>query len=241
MRAEQWGVIVAIAGGCDVTTLVDKMGSGELAGCRSIKELSEAGLVELVEAAPSVEFVESTPSLNGLSAFADLSDFADSEDPVSVDDHSSSIEPPEKVNFFDGQAASEQAEPVVGPPEGDGRVAMVPNALEGITDFDSLVTLPARARRKSDSGPIEAAPVTAKAPRRTLSSAVGDHAGAGKKSAADPDAELPDGSGLPEAQALARQLATMNDAAPESGVDEADADEPLNRGLLLKFLSSVRN
>jgi hypothetical protein len=57
-----------------------------------------------------------------------------------------------------------------------------------------------------------------------------------------------------EAQALARQLASLSDEPGEverptdvavDGLDiegvETDEDEPLNRGLLLKFLSSVRN
>jgi hypothetical protein len=77
-------------------------------------------------------------------------------------------------------------------------------------------------------------------PGPTLSSIAGEPA--------DPVAE----GQLPEAQALARQLGTLGDDPPPAaghpvstsaeGIDgDVDGDEPLNRGLLLKFLSSVRN
>jgi hypothetical protein len=258
MRAEQWSVIVAIAGGCDVASLIDSMGHGELAGCRSIKELNEAGLVELLEAAPGGQRASAfaaAPSMADGPNMVGL-DELDTEEPSSPLFESAHLDTEAtSVSFFDDRVVGLHDD---GPDQSDeaGRRAAIDateaDPLGSVTDFDSLVTLPSRARRKSDDGLASARPGTVPEPRRTLSSVLGD-----QDEPQDGSGELDaSGAGLPEAQALARQLATMSGGATpavhgpgsssvtttgEATAEEADGDEPLNRGLLLKFLSSVRN
>lgn len=208
MRAEQWRLVVAIGGGCDVGSLVERIGHGELAGCRAIKELAEAGLVTVGahQAARTADAVD-----DGSSAPVDFA----AADPAGID-----WQPP--VTYDDPPSARDQA-----PAE---MVETDP------ADLDGLVSLPTRAKRKTASRatPKEAAPMGT-----TLDEIA---------------ASAPRGSRMGEAQALARQLASLSDEPGEverptdvavDGLDiegvETDEDEPLNRGLLLKFLSSVRN
>jgi hypothetical protein len=45
LTAEQWRVVVAVGGGESVAAVVDRLGAGELGGCRAVKDMVEAGLV----------------------------------------------------------------------------------------------------------------------------------------------------------------------------------------------------
>ncbi|HEY2428848.1 MAG TPA: DUF4388 domain-containing protein, partial [Acidimicrobiales bacterium] len=47
LRGDQWSLVVAIGSGCTVDAVVTRLGGGELAGCRAVKELVEAGLVSI--------------------------------------------------------------------------------------------------------------------------------------------------------------------------------------------------
>jgi hypothetical protein len=168
----------------------------------------------------------------------------------------------------DDMIAAAQAEATVAPAEvapPAPPVEVTPPApsrprLEDITDFDSLITLPERPGRRA---PAPAAPTAPPArgstfgrPQRTLGSLLND--------GDQPTAPENGRTRLSEAQAQARREANLLDEAARSADDDAmagspsyapttdesgpgadgeaiESDEPLNRGLLLKFLSSVRN
>jgi hypothetical protein len=53
MRADQWRLIVAIAGRASVGEVVARLGLDELPACRGLKEVVEAGLVTVLPAYPS--------------------------------------------------------------------------------------------------------------------------------------------------------------------------------------------
>jgi hypothetical protein len=295
MRAEQWRLIVAVGGGCNVNTIVDHLGGSELTGCRAVKELVEAGLVQIAQTAPVLAgpFVEpSGPSGPELSVVAPVdeserfgSDHGAAFGAAFGADHASLGDDPPTVEWLSPQqgepssdagdeiskavaaAAAEAVASVVGAAtevhETDASALPAGQTLE---DFDSLVTLPPRAR-KSRAGATDAKEadlIEAKGPKsdrgfsekRTLGSFL------------DEKASRDNADSMSEAQALTRQLASLGDepgdaeavvseaseagaVASAPGQPGADAshvpgaegadDEPLNRGLLLKFLSSVRN
>jgi hypothetical protein len=54
LRADQWRVVVAVAGGQSVAAAVGHLGLGELPGCRAIKEVVDAGLITVRAGGPSV-------------------------------------------------------------------------------------------------------------------------------------------------------------------------------------------
>jgi len=285
MRAEQWRLIVAIGGGCEVSSLVDHLGQGELLGCRSIKELAEAGLLD-VSTEPMPDTSLGTSS-NGAQTEVPAADFDDSTSGFDTPDPP--IEASGRPDFFGSHSAgsddaggsadsfasdvgSEATESVsaasdggfgssgsgfgsnrsVADDRGDvfGSSALHAAADEAalhaqpqplpeddvmrtITDFDSLVTVPSRAKR--GGAPFSTPTDDPGDPRPALSSLGGQRADAAG------DGPLP--------EPLARQLDALGvgpppAVAPASAADEGedgDGDEPLNRGLLLKFLSSVRN
>lgn len=112
-------------------------------------------------------------------------------------------------------------------------------APDGELDVDSLVQFTRRGRRASHAGSGAAAGEAAEEP----APAVVDELSALAADDADGDGAAP-----PAAHALARQLAQATMAA--DGIDGTGGDEeelfdengePINRSLLLKFLSSVRN
>lgn len=119
-------------------------------------------------------------------------------------------------------AVSEQAEDDATPtvesqlPSVEGEAPPWRSELAEIPDLDALVTIPPRRRRRTElTEPAEPAEPAADAPVADAQPEVAEVAPAPVATAA----ELPEGM----------------------GDDLEDGDEPLNRGLLLKFLSSVRN
>jgi hypothetical protein len=297
MRAEQWRLIVAVGGGCNVNSIVDHLGGSELTGCRAVKELVEAGLVQIAQTAPVLAgpFVQpSGPSGPELSVVApvDESEMFGSDDGAAFgaafgDDHASLGDDPPTVEWLRPQQgesssaadAGDEISKAVAAAAAEAVASVVAAATEAheadasalpagqtLEDFDSLVTLPPRAR-KSRAGATDAKEadlIEAEASKsergfsekRTLGSFL------------DEKASRDNADSMSEAQGLTRQLASLSDApgdaeavvseATEAGAvgtapgqPGADAsqvpgaegadDEPLNRGLLLKFLSSVRN
>ena len=302
MRAEQWRLIVAVGGGCRVDAIVDHLGGSELGGCRAVKELIEAGLVQLAEGSPAAAdmSVESAGPALSLVGGTDSFGFADDGDRFASAHETQTSDDTSLVSFGDerqggGWLSSRVADPVTEFDSGDeiskavaaaaaeaiasvgqtpvdhaGSDAAALPAGQTLEDFDSLVTLPPRAR-KSRAGANDAAKEAAAeaksgkgfVEKRTLGAFLDEKAGRDTAGS------------LSEAQALTGQLASLGDESAEGfdrfdgeagktaevdvaseaaaqpgvepgqveageGADGAD-DEPLNRGLLLKFLSSVRN
>lgn len=269
IRADQWRLIAAIGSGCDVADVVARLSEGELSGCRAVKELADQGLVEiaanlrggLAEVAATVDaFTVINGTVRSMVSGPSGSDQTLDQGP----DHWVDSDGPDALHVVAEAATSAAATAIaaVQPGEGPGGDVFAP-VLETLADFDRLVTLPDRSRKArpargaEDEGDPAAVSGVA---RRGLGARLAESS---RRAAATGDA------GDPEAEPLARHLASLGDedasqdeapdatalapAGPEDSGDErgssaatgadeeADADEPLNRGLLLKFLSSVRN
>jgi hypothetical protein len=121
---------------------------------------------------------------------------------------------------------------------------VVPAATGGDLDVDSLVQFTRRGRRAAHSSGASAG-ASGEAAEEPAPAVVEELSALAE---ADPETVTDDGT-PPAAHALARQLAQASLA--EDGVDGVGGDdeeqlfdengEPINRSLLLKFLSSVRN
>ena len=234
MRGDQWRLVVAIGAGCSVSGAIGHLGLAELPGCRAVKELVEAGLVQLTAHAPSeppsfwgdtpaevtepamvepledLEIVyhgaEDEPSLDDEPVYEPVRDGYAEVDPEPASVRPWASEPPEPVTWTDDQVDAEPPIPAIEP---------------------------------AAAGRVSAAAVAPAAP-------------AAPTSTPDWRAEFGD---LPDLDAVAnlssrRRRADGGEDTPVLGPigstvdaedDPEDGDEPLNRGLLLKFLSSVRN
>jgi uncharacterized protein DUF4388 len=190
LRSDQWRLVVAVAGGRTVDSVLRHLELGELAGCRAVKEMVEAGLLSLRsdQHAP-LATDQWQPTVQEPAAWPE---------PAPAPQAEATWEQPaeEPTPTVESQLAAVDGEAPAWRPE-----------LGEVPDLDALVTIPPRRRRRTE--------VAEETP------------------AAEPEQEATDVE--PAAVATAEELPEGMDGEFEDG------DEPLNRGLLLKFLSSVRN
>jgi len=211
LRDAQWRLVVAVAGHRTVGEVLAALSLGEFDGCKVVKDLVDVGLLA-VDPAPVQEAVP-TPA------------------PV-----------PE----------AQEPEPV------PGREPEAPEPAEvAAADEPALADAPAQARGEEPERPALRGNAKSRRARAAAAAAAEPTAAA----TAEPEAAFDEGDSRAMAQALVRQLASLDDveapkkrakggeaeeAAPEAVQDQPaggaeSEDEPINRGLLLKFLSSVRN
>ena len=200
MRGDQWRLIAAVGGGCEVDAVLARLGLGDLAGCRAVKELVEGGLVALTPEAPRAPALVPEP-VGAAEPVAtadwnrvDAGTWSPDPDEAGVPwlsslSNGATVGPTGAETVVDVAAA----EPTSRPATADTDDPWGPQGwqLEPAGETSALVTFP-----------------SAPAP------------------AATPDATEP----RPTGETAAEEV--------EAG---EEGDEPLNRGLLLKFLSSVRN
>lgn len=126
-------------------------------------------------------------------------------------------------------------------------LASEPAAEDSPDTVDELVSLPARKPRSGASRDSESTGKRRSAKVETPVEAVSEPAGDTVPAASGSEHELDPA----EAEALVRQLAHLTgdeeaaartvEAYEKGELGDGDDDEPINRGLLLKFLSSVRS
>ncbi len=222
---DRWTTIVAIGAGATVRRIGDELCLAELPISRAIKELAEVELVDIADAPPA----GSMPSSNGIAPSG-----------------TRPLAPP-KPEKSAKVAKADAPEPPPAPPAPRAKRAKA--GASDATDPDVFVplNLPGHADAtpsyddRDDGATVEA----------NGSARVGDLAAAfpGLANGSSSD----DGD---DEQELAKQLATLSpraanairaaaeattDEEREAALDAAEGDdEPLNRGLLLKFLSSVK-
>jgi hypothetical protein len=220
---QRWTTIVAIGAGATVRRIGDELCLAELPISRAIKELAEVELVDIADAPPA----GAVPSSNGIAP------------PASRPLAAPKAEKPAKV-------ARVEAAPEPPPPPPAPR-AKRPK--------------PAPAKGPEVFVPLDLPGHGGAAPSyddRTAGAAAPNGSANGDLAASFPDlarrgAAIDD----EDEQELAKQLATLSpraanairaaaeattDEEREAALDEAEGDdEPLNRGLLLKFLSSVKS
>jgi hypothetical protein len=215
----RWTTLVAVGGGATVRRIADELCLAELPVSRAVKELVETGLVDIA-AAPPAGAVPQAPLLSGGSpAPAPRPLVADKDDEA----------PAPRTLRARRARSSAPAEPEV----------FVPLDLPGTgpaASYDPPVPEDEPAEDGSDADAAD-----------DLAAAFPGLANHSTPSTVDVDDEE-----------LAKQLATLSPraasairAAAEAETDEEreaaldavddDEDQPLNRGLLLKFLSSVKS
>lgn len=231
---EHWRLLRRVAGGRSVNELMAALGTSEFDTCKEIKELVDLKLVSIdVDAKPKAKAAPAVAAAAPPSPSA-KADAAPKKDEARRDDREPERRSAPKADAVTDamKAAAEAA---------DRAEAEAPAVGKGPSQdqFDALAALANR--------PAAAAKV-----RATTSTELGDDHPAERPTAtkAAPPAPAPE-----EARALVAQLAALSgddEAAVAAKVTEhlasggelpevTDGDEPINRGLLLKFLSSVRN
>lgn len=257
---EQWTALVAVGGGATVRRIADELCLAEIPVSRAVKELVELGVVDIeakgsVEDTPAPAVAEPSPVVEPMvDTDADVPDAASA---LETDD------PDGTSAASDTTAATEPAaaapEPAVDAPPGDD---------EALPAARPLRARRTKAPAPVDDGPREPERfVSIELPGNMtsgLKTTVAETSGAGDDDAIDDLAAAFPGLAnrtappSPEDEDLARQLATLSPRAAEAvraaaeaatdeerdaALDEAEdgEDAPINRGLLLKFLSSVKS
>ena len=283
LAADQWRMVVAVAGAACVHEVADRLGLGEYAACKSLKDLVESGVVLVADPpkaaakpAPKAEPVaekqpEPAPAAEPAPEPVAAAEPERAEEPEpepekkpepkaekkpeAKADAPVHIEPERKADTTAGKVAvpalttKDQTSPI---PPGDE-----PGGAKGPRKPAAAPSpaAPAATTTEADEAPAAAAPkpntgVSASQAKALVSqlAAMSSEKPAAKAPAAAAAAEAKDD----EAQAAETDAASAKakdekkTESTEAPADEAasaaegDADEPLNRGLLLKFLSSVR-
>ena len=299
ISADRWRSLVAVAGGSDVEDVRAALGLGELSASRTVKELVEAGLVDVgpapvvlpavvVDAEPEVE-VEVEPqgeveveaeaeaevdvaraaegdgaAATVLDVLHELADGGADDEPPAGDADGPAV--PGPIPALDGAegapdtgdlAAAGSEDPVVAPripqaprpvvrPPGSAPAFRLPAPPQPVTPVEGFLRRPPVAR------PGSARP----AQDGRLSNSLGELAAIADRGRQAPPA--PPAAGDDDTHAVAQRLSELGpDAAakvaaaaqadtPEErdaaldAIEAATDGQPVNRGALLKFLSSVR-
>jgi Domain of unknown function (DUF4388) len=254
LASEQWRMVVAVAASACVNDVADRLSLGEYAACKALKDLVESGVVELSD--PPAPSAKPKAAAGAAKAEPKPEPVVEAEpEPVVAAEPVVEAEPEstvEKAKAAD-KAEKAQAKAAIEPELKPKPLPEQPVAVPALTKVDS--TRPFPPGEEPEAKPAAPAP-----PKKVAASTstTGNGNGAAKA-----------GVNASEAKQLVSQLAAMSsekpaaggkdkdkadkpeakaEAASEEAVEAAegapaeggDAEEPLNRGLLLKFLSSVR-
>jgi len=246
----QWKLLVAVAGGHSVTTLMDRLDRSEFDTCKAVKELVEARMATIdVDAKPSAKVVEAR------AAKADAAK-ADAKSDEKAAPAKAEAKSDDKDESKAGMAKAGDKEPVKEPVKAEANSDAKPGDDASSDDGDDADQLN-RARRvrattsasgsESKSGAWVDA-VKEGGPLASLDANGTSNANGTGKAKDDSEDHRDD-----DTEALVAQLAALGVDEDDPEVKEkiaarlaaeeaaAEGEEPINRGLLLKFLSSVRN
>ena len=218
----RWTTVVAVGGGATVRRVADELCLSELPVSRAIKDLVEAGLLSIEDAAPAGVSIAAPaiaapaprPLLSALPATAPIDNVQVDEEPKSV-----------------ARAGSRARRTRIVAPESDEPERFVPLKLPGhsgpAASYDPVEEPPAEDPRAEFPG------LANQSADPAVEEADGDPGEMDQQvSSVQPDA----------ADALRAASHADADGEHEPAPDEVAADgETANRGLLVKFLSSVKN
>ena len=259
LTQEHWSTLVAVAGGATVRAIADELSLPEIPVSRAVRDLVEVGVVEIEAAAPAgtaeVPVAGAAVPAPVLPAAAELA-------PLVVDLPAPA--PEHEAPWMIEEDAPSLSDPMSAHADSDDELEALPTARP-------LRARRSRSTTAGDDGPHDPErfvpldlPHMATSPAASRAAA-DDDAGETDEpglvddlAAAFPGLANRSAALSPEDEELARQLATLSPraaqavrAAAEAGTDEErdaalDAaeegeDAPINRGLLLKFLSSVKS
>jgi hypothetical protein len=245
LAADQWRMVVAVAGARCVHEVADRLGLGEYGACKALKDLVESGVVEVTDP-PKPEAKAPAPAAVAKPAKAEAAP-APKPEPASAPEPKAAPKPA-------AAAESEADEPEAKPEPtaaAKGKPVIEPERkppAPGGVDVPVLKTKDQTSPIPPGEEPGAAKPAAAKKPAvstGTVSTseakqlvsqlaALGTEKADGGPAKAKAKADKPDQS----AAEGEHDQAEKTQAAPAA--EGGDAEEPLNRGLLLKFLSSVR-
>ncbi len=265
----QWRLLRAVAGGCTVSALMAKTGDGEFDACRKVKDLVEASLATLDVSAsrprPAQPAATAEPAVASESRAPAEPLAPDGQDVAAPSGRTGAVSAGGTGALSAGNhEASKESAPANASADGDRKraakqeAAGAPSPLDDEDELQRLAELAARESqpkaskvRAHSSQADQPAKIRASAPSPASDDAAGPAAVDGEDlerlRSGDEPAE--------DAKALVAQLAAI-DGTDEQELAEkvaqhvaeggelppvAEGDEPINRGLLLKFLSSVRN
>ena len=218
LNAGQWRVLRAVAGGATVSDLAGVLDLDEFHACQAVKRLVDAGLVTVGDGVSGVAHREAVE--DEVEEEDEIVDVDTSvEDEPAVDDDEP--DPGELVTIPDHLRAPRRREPQ---PEPEPPARLDPLAIAAARRRAEL------AAEHDGSGDLVGATAAALTPENA-NSLVRELAALGKdvREAAE------------VIQAASHAPSTEERAAALEGVLADDEGEPLNRSLLVKFLSSVRS
>jgi hypothetical protein len=220
----QWKLLVAVAGGRDIHTLMERLDRSEFETCKAVKELVESNMATIDVATKSAARPPTAP------ARAEAKSDDKKSEPANANAGAKSEAKADSKDTKDqGEESADNADQFT-----RARRVRSTTSSEG---SDGKADAPRVAAVKEGEGPQ---PPVVNGNGNGNRKAEGADEGATKPHVDDTEALVAQLAALgvdeddPEAKAkIAARLAEESAAA--------DGDEPINRGLLLKFLSSVRN
>jgi hypothetical protein len=245
---DHWTTLVAVGGGSAVRGIGDGLGLSEIAVSRAIRDLVELGVVEIEAVAPA-----------GTAEVPIAGAAASSPGPPPLAPHAA-LDPP-AMTLDLPPLVLDRAEPA---PLAPTDVAAEPAAEDALPVARPLRARRPKTRAETEDGPQEPerfvpieVPGTGSAVSHDEESAHGEVA-ADDLAAAFPGLANRTAEPSPEDEELVRQMATLSpraaqavraaalaatDEERDAALDEAaeEGDGSINRGLLLKFLSSVKS
>lgn len=235
---EHWRLLRTVAGGRSVLDLMRALDQSEFDTCRTVKELVDADLASVDASAAPKAKAEKAPAPAAKAAPAKPQPEPDDVRPQPAREPAPAAAS-RRIDPSDREREKAQADAAKGSP--------VPAAAS------------ATSARKTDArDQLEALAEMASRPSkvRASTSTERDDDEPAPRFAANKNAPVPSAAdAAEEARALVAQLAALSGQEEEEVAakvtehlasggelpDVADPDEPINRGMLLKFLSSVRN
>jgi hypothetical protein len=222
LEAEHWALVVTIGDGRPVSDVLDRLHLPEFEGCRALKQLAEAALITFLEpveaAVVRVEVYGALPSTElGIS-------FGDAEYHPTAD----------TGGFLAGGS----------PAGGSGHAPWTPNevaSLDQMRGWRDEMSAPATVTEEPAEAVVHDEPAVAVVPDEPVTSLEPAN---GEEPAEPAALAAVDGTGADtEYQPTHMAGGPVQEEAEVDGELDPDPDavEPINRGMLLKFLSSVRS
>lgn len=246
--ADTWKAVVAIAGGATVAELAGDLDLTEVAACRAVRDLIDLGIALCAPTPP-----EGWDDVDGTSAFSAAAAPAGGREPAAT---FAAVADIDAVHPVEAAMPAWDDEPAVGPvPAWDDAPAALAWAADPAparwASGPAVVLPPAPAW---DTDPPAETDIEPEYPPSAPAPVVG-HDDAGPRDGwsnvaawAHPDPDLAPRAGVPAAhdssglspQAAHALAAVVGGASAAAPAEQDHLDDPGQRGLLVKFLSSVR-
>lgn len=245
LASEQWRLVVAVAGARTVQDVADRLELGDYAVSKALKDLVDTGVVEMGPAPTPAAAPEDTaaPEDSAAEPAADADAEAEEADvDAEAEAEAPAVEPAVTISPLTSTPGG-PAPPGEEPPTPKGK--KVPGKADEKPEPVKAEKAP-NPEKPERADEDKAEPVSAAQAKQLVSQLAALSAESKPKAKAKVEDKAGEGADAPEdtAESTAKPAAKPAPAKAEEPGDEAASteggEEPLNRGLLLKFLSSVR-